>query len=111
MSSIQLTAGICERIRDTDDHLEMDALSQSGPIVQILSIKKVGSSGPGQVDRHRLIVSDGGMFQQAMMSTHLNHLVEEGEVQKNTVVKIDNFTCNLVQEKKYVLFSRFTRRL
>ena len=106
MTPVQLTAGICELIRDTED---FDKLADSAPTVQILSIKKVGPSGAGQVDRYRIIVSDGVTFQQAMMATHLNHFVDQGEVQKNTVVKIDKFTCNMVQDKKCVSFSRKTR--
>lgn len=98
---MQLTAGICERLNNATDTNELEALWSSEPTVQILSIKKVGpTSGPAATDRYRIIVSDGEFFLQAMMATQLNRFVEEGHVGKNTVVVIEKFTCNYVQEKK-----------
>ena len=105
MTQIQLTAGICQRLSKAEQPDEIDSLSQSEPIVQILSIKKVGPPTQAPLtDRYRIIVSDGEFFQQAMMSTHLNHLVDKAEVQKNTVVKIEKFTCNTVQDKRCASF-------
>lgn len=96
----QLTAGICARlhnIRDNDD-----PVLQTSPTVQFLSLKRVppipGSSAT--VDRYRIIVSDGEHFLQAMMATQLNHLVEEGQVTKHSIIIMERFSCNVVQEKR-----------
>ncbi|KAJ3541514.1 hypothetical protein NM688_g6073 [Phlebia brevispora] len=104
MVNAQLTAGICERLVNTTNQEEVDALYSSEPTVQILSIKKVGpTSGANAVDRYRIIVSDGEHFTQAMMATQLNHFVEEGLVGKNTIVIIEKFTSNFVQEKRLLI--------
>ncbi len=102
MSNVQLTAGICERLNTPGDNdEEQETLWNSQPTVQILSIKKVGTTtGPNALDRYRIIVSDGEFFLQAMLATQLNKLVEEGTVGKNTVVVINKFTSNYVQEKR-----------
>ena len=82
---------------------QMDA----GYTVQILSIKKVttpASRSTGAVDRFRVIISDGVHFAQAMLATQLNRLVLENHILRNTVVTIDKFTCNFVNEKRHVFF-------
>ncbi|KAI0784367.1 hypothetical protein C8Q75DRAFT_779893 [Abortiporus biennis] len=102
MSSVQLTAGICSRLADTSEL--NDDLLDSKPTVQILSVKKVGSaSGPNTNDRYRAIVSDGEHFFQAMLATQLNKLVDSGEITKHSIVSIDKFTCNKVQEKRLLI--------
>lgn len=100
MANVQLTGGICKRLTTTTDEDELEALFNSAPTLQILSIKKVGA-GPGStLDRYRLIVSDGEGFTQSMMATQLNHYVDEGLVVKNTVIVVEKFTCNYVQQKR-----------
>ncbi len=100
MANVQLTGGICSRLTTTQDEDELEALFNSAPTLQILSIKKVGA-GPGStLDRYRIIVSDGEAFTQSMMATQLNHYVEDGSVVKNTVVVVEKFTCNYVQQKR-----------
>ena len=100
MENVQLTAGICQRLFDAKDEAEVEGLSSTEPIVQVLSIKKVGPSGGNNVDRYRVIVSDGECFLQAMMATQLNHFVEDGHIGKNTIVAIEKFTCNFLQAKR-----------
>lgn len=95
----QLTAGICERINNIQDGEDLEPLYNSGPVVQVLSIKKVGQTtgtGAAAQDRYRVIVSDGEYFLQAMLATQINAQVESGELAKNSVVKVERFTCNPV---------------
>lgn len=99
MADIQLTTGICMQLNGVSSEAEQEQLCAAHPTVQILSIKKVGQSG-NTVDRYRVIVSDGEYFLQAMLATQVNKLVEDGTLMKNSVVVIDKFTCNYVQEKK-----------
>lgn len=99
MSAHQLTAGVCSRLNEQE--LSEEVLA-SKPVVQILSVKKVGNSQSSAtaLDRYRIIVSDGEMFLQSMLATQLNHYVDEGLINKNTICRLDKFTSNMVQEKK-----------
>ncbi|KAI0093894.1 replication factor-A protein 1 [Irpex rosettiformis] len=100
--SFQLTSGICERIHNIKNDEEQEALTQTTPTLQVLSIKKVGPSTTA-ADRYRVIVSDGEHFLQAMLATQLNKFVEDDEVVKNSIIVIDKFTCNFVQDKRLLI--------
>lgn len=103
----QLTAGICARIFNANDVEEMENATKSRPTVQILSIKKVGqTSGSHAVDRHRVIISDGEHFLQAMLATPMNALVEKGELTKNSIIVVENCTCNNMGDNKLYALSR-----
>jgi replication factor A1 len=98
----QLTAGICTRLHNA--HPDDDELFNSEHIVQFVSIKKVVPASTTtvtpSVDRHRIIMSDGEHYLQAMLATQLNTLVYEGAIQKNAIVVVEKLTCNYVQEKR-----------
>lgn len=99
----QLSAGICLRLHNAQS--SDDDLFNSGHTVQFLSIKQVTPAAAGTaaaVDRYRIILSDGEHFLQAMLATQLNHLVQDGSINKNTIAIIDKLTCNFVQGKRYV---------
>ncbi|KAI0690590.1 replication factor-a protein [Cytidiella melzeri] len=100
--TFQLTAGACERLYSSASEEEHDAYAKTCPTVQVLSIKKVGSSTTTP-DRYRVIVSDGEYFLQAMLATHLNKLVEDEELGKNTIIVIERYTCNFVQDKRLLI--------
>ncbi|KAI0076465.1 replication factor-a protein [Panus rudis PR-1116 ss-1] len=101
MSSIQLTAGICKVLASPS---MPDDVMNSTPTVQLLSVKKVVTPNNGTpIDRYRIIVSDGDYFFQAMLATQLNPLVEEDKIGKNSIVRIDKFTCNLVQDRRLLI--------
>ena len=94
----QLTEGICARFHSGDkDDAELWA---SNPTVQLLSIKKVSSSGGS--DRYRIIISDGVNFVQSMLATQLNGLVDSETISKNTIAKLTNMSCNVIQNKRFV---------
>ncbi|KAL7283639.1 hypothetical protein ACG7TL_003075 [Trametes sanguinea] len=102
MADVQLTNGFCARLNNSDN--EEDELYNSQPVIQFLSFKRVPpSGGASTVDRYRVIVSDGEHFQQSMLATQLNHLVEEEQVLKHSIAVIEKFTCNLVQGKKLLI--------
>lgn len=54
------------------------------------------------VDTRRLIISDGVHFMQAMMATQLNHMLtgDTPEVQRNTIIKLTSYACNIVQGRR-----------
>jgi replication factor A1 len=83
MSAHQLTAGFCLRANRSDIP---DDLRGVNPVLQILSIKKI--AGGGSVpDRHRVIISDGGQFMQAMLSTAVNEHIDDNSLRRNVIVK------------------------
>jgi hypothetical protein len=49
-----------------------------------------------------LILSDGIHFIQAMLATQINRLVTENLVDKLSVIRLDNYACNVVQNRKCV---------
>jgi len=68
--------------------------------VQIVSLKSTDSE---RGTRYQVILSDGQYAQQGMLATHLNPMVEEGEILKYTVVKLTRFTVNAANGKKLVV--------
>ncbi|KAI0372965.1 replication factor-a protein [Pilatotrama ljubarskyi] len=101
-SPIQLTAGICSRLNNSEN--DDEELFNSQPVVQFLSFKRVPpGGGASNMDRYRVIVSDGEHFLQSMLATQLNHLVEEEQILKHSIAVIEKFTCNLVQGKKLLI--------
>ncbi len=62
------------------------------PVLQVIDVKLFGTAA-GQAantsERFRLIVSDGEHYQQAMLATQLNELIKTNQVQKGSVVQID----------------------
>ena len=109
--SSELTGGICERIHNIKSDEEQELLTQTTPTLQILSIKKVNNtSSSTSPDRWRIILSDGVHFLQGMLATQLNKLVEDNVIGKNTIIVIEKFSCNFVQDKRYVVPPQLTLR-
>ncbi|KAL5511367.1 STE23_2 [Sanghuangporus vaninii] len=82
-------------------------LWEVGHVFQLVSLKKIGAAREGSVpDRYRIVISDGINYTQAMLATQLNHMVEDGELKKNSIVKVEKLTCNVVQSKRvFILLS------
>ena len=45
-------------------------------------------------------MSDGQYYMQVMLAMQLNDLVTNNELQKFCVIKLDEYICNSVQERK-----------
>ncbi|GAA5921776.1 hypothetical protein JCM1841_001858 [Sporobolomyces salmonicolor] len=75
------------------------------PVVQVLSVKKVASSGANGTDRYRLILSDGEHFAQAMLATALNDFVagDAPVVTKNSIIKLLTYAVNDVQTRRIII--------
>ncbi len=48
----------------------------------------------------RLVISDGIYYLQAMLATQLNSLANEGAIANRSVVRINEYICNKVQERR-----------
>lgn len=95
-----LTAGACQVLYFTEPPPDSAALQ---PTLQVLSIKKINAppgSANASVDRYRLILSDGTHFIQSMLATQMNSLVTNKDIDKNSVIKLVQFACNAVQDRR-----------
>jgi hypothetical protein len=92
-SSMALTNGAMLKM------FQNDATHQ--PVVQLLEVKLI-SHHHAEV-RHRMIVSDGVNYMQGMMATQLNHYIESGQVQSLSVIKLTEFVCHVVQNRKIII--------
>ncbi|KAI8913069.1 hypothetical protein DFJ77DRAFT_466661 [Powellomyces hirtus] len=76
------------------------------PVLQVLNIKKVipaaNPAKPDQLERYRLIISDGVHFMQAMLGTQLNGHVSSEELKKHGVIRLDHYVVNTVGNKTRV---------
>ncbi|EJU02510.1 hypothetical protein DACRYDRAFT_78925 [Dacryopinax primogenitus] len=93
---------------DACSQLMQDAPPDFSPVLQILSVKQV-NTGPAGPPRMRVIISDGQHFTQAMLATQLNHLTDRpeedtpAELDKNSVIKLEKFASNSVQNKRLII--------
>ena len=77
------------------------------PVMQCLDVRllKKGEDGP---ERYRLVLSDGQHFQQAMLSTNLNPMVQGGAVTINSIIRLDDFLCNEYQGRRIIIVTALT---
>lgn len=69
------------------------------PVVQVFDIKQIGVNKSSQ-ERIRLVLSDGEHIHQAIVATQLNELVNAGQIQKWSLVRLIEFICNNVNGRK-----------
>lgn len=74
------------------------------PLVQIIKIAPVQSVS----QRYKIFLSDGDHCIQASVTTQLNPNFESGAFQTGTVVKLDEYICNEVQNKKLLVVMQMT---
>ena len=74
------------------------------PTLQLVDVRKIPSqNGSGTLDRYRLILSDGQHYQQAMLATQLNHLVESDAVAVNSTIVVKQYVKNAVQGRVIII--------
>ncbi|PLW06791.1 hypothetical protein PCANC_25350 [Puccinia coronata f. sp. avenae] len=82
-----------------DQNLEIENLT-----IQVISLKSVGVSNLATApDRWRIIISDGQMFITAMLATQLNHLVQNSQIKKHSILRIPSYTVNLIGSRHVVV--------
>lgn len=68
------------------------------PILQVLGSKRIAG---GNAERYRLLLSDGQYLQSfSMLSTQLNHLVAEGQLTENTIIKVQQHITSVVNKNE-----------
>lgn len=82
-----------------DQNLEIENLT-----VQVISMKPVGVPNSGNSpDRWRIIISDGTQFITSMLATQLNYLVQENQIRKHSIIRIPNYTVNMIGVRRVVV--------
>ncbi|ORX64153.1 replication factor-a protein [Basidiobolus meristosporus CBS 931.73] len=95
----QLTQGAIKAIYEDNK----DSPASANPVLQIINIKKLTSQNPSTPERFRLVISDGTHFMQAMLGTQMNELINNGAITKYTVIKLVQYICNSVQNRRIVI--------
>jgi hypothetical protein len=70
------------------------------PLLQCLHIKPMQVGG--NLDRWRIVLSDGEFFVQSMLGAANKQLVMDGLIKRNTIVKLKGYNANFVNQKRYV---------
>ncbi|PWA01780.1 hypothetical protein BB558_002098 [Smittium angustum] len=76
------------------------------PLLQIVSqIKEITNTntGPQKLTRYRAMVSDGSGTINVFFATQLNPLIESKEVDKFTVIKVNQYQVNPIKDGKLLL--------
>ena len=55
---------------------------------------------PRFLKHRRLVLSDGEHYQQAMLATQLNDTIDMDNFKPNTLVRLDEVICNVVQDRR-----------
>jgi len=75
-------------------------LEELHSVLQVIDLKQCQSQQNSATERYRLILSDGLHHQQGMLATQKNELVHNGRLQEGSIVKLAQFICNDVQNRK-----------
>ena len=95
----QLTAGFCNQLVTSAS--TQDPALVTSPIVQIVQAKAIGTNSDQKL--WRTVISDGVHVLQAMVVCQLNTLFENGDAGKGSIVRIQRFTINTIQGRRYAL--------
>ncbi|KAI8639445.1 replication factor-A protein 1 [Parasitella parasitica] len=76
----------------------------NNPTVQIINIKAVTVNGG---IRHRVIISDGVNFMQAMLAQQHSHLVDQEQIKRHSIITLKEFVCNALQSRKILILLNF----
>ncbi|CAH7687044.1 replication protein A DNA-binding subunit [Phakopsora pachyrhizi] len=98
MVSVQLTDGAVRRLYVESD-LDIPNLT-----VQVISMKPVGVvNQPNTPERWRLLISDGTQYITGMLATQLNHMIQSNSIKKCSVLKVPNYSVNVIGQRKVVV--------
>lgn len=68
------------------------------PILQVLGTKRIVGTN---AERYRILLSDGQYCESfVMLSTHLNHLVVNGQLTEFTIIRVKQHTTSVVTKNK-----------
>ena len=70
------------------------------PVLQIINLKPVQSLQQNSTERYWLVLSDGSHYQQGMLAPQKNELVNTGRLQEGSIVKLTQYICRVVGNRK-----------
>ncbi|KAL6501808.1 hypothetical protein OROGR_026941 [Orobanche gracilis] len=73
------------------------------PVLQIADIRLVKTQNQSNVERYRIILSDGSFAQQGMLATQLNDFVRFEKLHKGSIIQLTQFVCNIVQKRVIII--------
>eukprot|EP00301_Raphidiophrys_heterophryoidea_P007493 c12894_g4_i1.p1 GENE.c12894_g4_i1~~c12894_g4_i1.p1 ORF type:complete len:249 (-),score=63.67 c12894_g4_i1:70-747(-) len=97
MARVQLSSGAINQI--------WSGLKDFKPILQVVDIRKIGRSQAANSpasERFRLVLSDGTHYQQGMLATQKNNVMDDGLTQF-CIVQLDQFQCSNVQARRVII--------
>ena len=99
MAEFDLEVGAAMRLFNGDDGLM--------PTLQIADLRALQSKDGNSTDesnkRFRVMLSDGQHYVTAMLSSQLNPLVLDGKLEKFTVVKLTEYLCQTINNRKIII--------
>lgn len=91
----QLTTGVFDELASSTN--PDDPVWSTSPIVQFIQAKPIET---GDHARWRAVISDGAHVMQAMVVTQLNSMLENGEVVKGSIIRVERFAINVIQNRR-----------
>ncbi|EOA14703.1 hypothetical protein CARUB_v10027980mg [Capsella rubella] len=101
--AVDLTTGAINKMLNGEVASEADMT----PVLQVTELKLIQSKRPNQeaINRYKVSLSDGILSQQGMLGTSLNVLVTSGNIQLGSILRVTQFVCNLIQNRRIVIIS------
>ncbi|XP_021275893.1 LOW QUALITY PROTEIN: replication protein A 70 kDa DNA-binding subunit A [Herrania umbratica] len=104
---VNLTGGAVGRIINREVASEKDLK----PVLQVIELKRFTTSKnqqqqqqePKKSERFRLLLSDGSLAQQGMLTTNKNELVKSSKLQVGSIVQLTQYICNVIQDRMIVI--------
>ncbi|KAL8267037.1 hypothetical protein R6Q59_004381 [Mikania micrantha] len=75
------------------------------PVIQVLDIRNVQpQTASSEIkERYRLLLSDGSFYQQGMLATQLNDLVRSQQLQRGSIVQLNEFVTNTIRDRMIII--------
>lgn len=102
-SSAELNSGAYSTGQGLKGHLTQGTVAAlQQPVMQVVGMSLM-RSGPKKSEMYHLVLSDGAHTQDAMLASHLSHLVRDSHLCKGTMVRLLEFMCNTIQSPSMMI--------
>ncbi|OIT31504.1 replication protein a 70 kda dna-binding subunit c [Nicotiana attenuata] len=99
MPPINLTEGAIAILTNREAHAE-----DFKPVLQITDIRLVNTQNQNNNnERYRILLSDGEFLQQGMLATQKNDLIRSQQIQKGSIIQMNQFVCNNIQNRMIII--------
>lgn len=91
-----MTAGAIGKIMSGEVTSEKEMM----PVLQVTEVKQIKAQQEPMKERFRILLSDGTHLHQGMLGAALNDLVKEGTLQAGSIVRLTQFICNVIKDRR-----------